>query len=190
MTRRAWIEHWAPDDLQFWQREGKRIAWRNLAWSILAEHLGFSVWLIWSVVATRLPGAGFPYTTDQLFQLVALPGVVGALMRFPYTFAVPRFGGRNWTVVSALLLLVPAVSLSVLVRQPTTPFWLMSLVAATAGLGGGNFASSMANISFFFPDREKGFALALNATGGNIGVASVQLLVPIAIGYAIARGCS
>ncbi|HSR99689.1 MAG TPA: MFS transporter [Kofleriaceae bacterium] len=186
--RRTWIEHWAPDDPQFWQREGKRIAWRNLAWSIFAEHIGFSVWLIWSVVATRLPGAGFAYTTDQLFQLVALPGLVGALMRFPYTFAVPRFGGRNWTVASALLLLVPTLSLIVLVRRPDTPFWLMSLVAATAGLGGGNFASSMANISFFFPDREKGFALGLNAAGGNIGVSSVQLLVPIAAGYAVLPG--
>lgn len=188
ILRRAWIEHWAPDDPQFWRREGKRIAWRNLAWSIFAEHLGFSVWLIWSVVATRLPGAGFPYTTDQLFHLVALPGLVGALMRFPYTFAVPRFGGRNWTIVSALLLLVPTLSLVALVDRPTTPFWLMSLVAATAGLGGGNFASSMANISFFFPDREKGFALGLNAAGGNIGVSSVQLLVPIVVGYALLPG--
>jgi NNP family nitrate/nitrite transporter-like MFS transporter len=187
-SRQAWIEHWAPDDPGFWQREGKRIAWRNLAWSIFAEHLGFSVWLIWSVVATRLPGAGFRYTTDQLFQLVALPGLVGAVMRFPYTFAVPKFGGRNWTIVSTLLLLVPTLSLVALVNRPTTPFWLMSLVAAAAGLGGGNFASSMANISFFFPDREKGFALGLNAAGGNIGVASVQLLVPIAIGHAIVPG--
>ena len=186
--RQTWIEHWAPDDPQLWQREGKRIAWRNLAWSIFAEHVGFSVWLIWSVVATRLPSAGFAYTTDQLFQLVALPGLVGALMRFPYTFAVPRFGGRNWTVVSALLLLIPTLSLIVLVRRPDTPFWLMSLCAATAGLGGGNFASSMANISFFFPDREKGFALGLNAAGGNIGVSSVQLLVPIAVGYAVLPG--
>jgi NNP family nitrate/nitrite transporter-like MFS transporter len=188
IRRRTWIDHWAPDDPQFWRREGKRIAWRNLAWSIFAEHLGFSVWLIWSVVATRLPSAGFSYTTDQLFQLVALPGLVGALLRFPYTFAVPRFGGRNWTVASALLLLVPALSLVVLVRRPDTPFWLMSLVAATAGLGGGNFASSMANISFFFPDHEKGFALGLNAAGGNIGVSSVQLLVPIAMGYALVPG--
>ena len=179
IRRRTWIEHWDPDDPQFWQREGKRIAWRNLAWSIFAEHIGFSVWLIWSVVATRLPKAGFPYTTDQLFQLVALPGLVGALMRFPYTFAVPRFGGRNWTVASALLLLVPTLSLVALVDHPTTPFWLMSLVAATAGLGGGNFASSMANISFFYPDRMKGWALGLNAAGGNIGVSGVQLLTPM-----------
>src|SRR5262250_642335 len=98
----TWISEWNPEDEQFWESKGKAIARRNLIWSILAEHLGFSVWLIWSTVATRLPQAGFDYSTDQLFQLVALPGLVGSLMRFPYTFAVPRFGGRNWTIVSAL----------------------------------------------------------------------------------------
>jgi NNP family nitrate/nitrite transporter-like MFS transporter len=180
-TRSRWIDDWNPDDAEFWERSGKRIARRNLAWSILAEHLGFSVWLIWSVVATRLPKVGFPYTTEQLFSLVAIPGLVGALMRFPYTFAVPRFGGRNWTIVSAALLLVPTTLLALLVTRPTTPFWTMALVAATAGLGGGNFASSMANISFFYPDREKGFALGLNAAGGNIGVSTVQLLVPLTL---------
>jgi len=180
-----WIETWNPDDATFWQTSGKRIARRNLWWSILAENLGFSVWLIWSVVATRLPKAGFPYTTDQLFSLVALPGLVGALMRFPYTFAVPRFGGRNWTIVSALLLFVPTSSLAFFVTRPDTPFWLMAAAAATAGLGGGNFASSMANISFFFPDREKGFALGLNAAGGNIGVSTVQLLIPLVLAWPI-----
>lgn len=183
-----WISDWNPEDATFWQQQGKRIARRNLIWSILAENIGFSVWLVWSVVATRLPKAGFSYTTDQLFQLVALPGLVGALLRFPYTFAVPKFGGRNWTIVSALLLFVPTLSLAFLVNRPDTPFWLMALAACSAGLGGGNFASSMANISFFFPDREKGFALGLNAAGGNIGVSTVQLLVPIVVGYALLPG--
>src|SRR5580692_7723616 len=178
-----WIRDWNPEDETYWQSTGKRIARRNLFWSILAENIGFSVWLIWSVVATRLNKIGFHYTTDQLFQLVALPGLVGSLMRFPYTFAVPRFGGRNWTIVSALLILIPALALTLLVGRPETPFWLMAAAAATAGLGGGNFASSMANISFFFPDREKGWALGLNAAGGNIGVSTVQLLVPILISY-------
>jgi len=180
-----WIDEWNPEDESFWQKTGRRIARRNLFWSILAENLGFSVWLIWSVVATRLPKVGFHYTTDQLFSLVALPGLVGALMRFPYTFAVPRFGGRNWTIVSALLLFVPTTALALLVTHPTTPYWMMALAAATAGLGGGNFASSMANISFFYPDREKGFALGLNAAGGNIGVSTVQLLIPIVLGLSV-----
>ncbi|HMJ52925.1 MAG TPA: MFS transporter [Polyangiaceae bacterium] len=182
---KRWIQHFAPEDPEFWRNEGRQIARRNLIWSILAENVGFSVWLVWSVVATRLPAAGFRYSTDQLFALVALPGLVGSLMRFPYTFAVPKFGGRNWTIVSALLLLIPTLLLVVLVRRPDTPFWLMQVAAASAGLGGGNFSSSMANISFFFPDREKGFALGLNAAGGNIGVSTVQLLVPMAIGYAL-----
>ncbi len=176
-----WIIRWEPEDREFWDTFGKRVARRNLLWSIVAENIGFSVWLVWSVVATRLPKAGFAYTTDQLFALVAIPGLVGALMRFPYTFAVPRFGGRNWTIVSALLLLVPTLSLGVLVERPATPFWLMAVAAGTAGLGGGNFASSMTNISFFYPDREKGLALGLNAAGGNVGVANVQLLVPLVL---------
>jgi NNP family nitrate/nitrite transporter-like MFS transporter len=177
-----WIQEWNPEDPAFWSATGSRIARRNLFWSILAENIGFSVWLLWSITATKLPAAGFKYTTDQLFALVSVPGLVGALMRFPYTFAVPRFGGRNWTIASALLLLVPALALIYLVQHPATPFWVMALAAASAGLGGGNFASSMANISFFYPDAKKGLALGLNAAGGNIGVSTVQLLVPIVIG--------
>jgi NNP family nitrate/nitrite transporter-like MFS transporter len=179
----TWISEWYPEDEKFWESKGKFIAKRNLIWSILAEHLGFSVWMIWSIVATKLPQAGFHYTTDQLFQLVALPGLVGSLMRFPYTFAVPRFGGRNWTIVSASLLFIPTIALAYFITRPDTPFWLMLIVTATAGLGGGNFASSMANISFFYPNRMKGWALGLNAAGGNIGVSSVQLLTPILIGF-------
>ncbi|HEY4185173.1 MAG TPA: NarK family nitrate/nitrite MFS transporter [Polyangia bacterium] len=183
--KKYWISDWNPEDAEFWKTTGKQIARRNLFWSILAEHIGFSVWLLWSVVTTRLPKLGFAYSTDQLFTLVAVPGLVGALMRFPYTFAVPRFGGRNWTIVSAALLLIPTTFLALLVTNPATPFWLMVVAAATAGLGGGNFASSMANISFFFPDREKGYALGLNAAGGNIGVSTVQLLIPIALGWPV-----
>jgi NNP family nitrate/nitrite transporter-like MFS transporter len=177
----TWISDWDPENEKFWEAKGKHIARRNLIWSILAEHIGFSVWLTWSIVATKLPQVGFTYTTDQLFQLVALPGLIGALIRFPYTFAVPRFGGRNWTIVSAALLLIPTISLAYFVTRPDTPFWQMLLVAATAGFGGGNFASSMANISFFYPNRMKGWALGLNAAGGNIGVSSVQLLTPFVI---------
>src|SRR5665213_2352964 len=180
--RRHWIDVWNPEDETFWQASGQKIARRNLLWSIVAENVGFSIWLIWSVVSTRLPKAGFHYTTEQLFSLVALPGLIGSLMRFPYTFPVPRFGGRNWTVVSALLLFIPTTALALLVTRPATPYWLMALAASTAGLGGGNFASSMANISFFYPDRKKGFALGLNAAGGNIGVSTVQLLIPIVLG--------
>jgi len=186
MTRSpTWISDWRPEDEAFWNATGKTIARRNLIWSIVAEHIGFSVWLIWSIVTTKLPQAGFHYTTDQLFQLVAVPGLIGALMRFPYTFAVTTFGGRNWTIFSAAVLFIPTIALAYFVTQPDTPFWLMLCVAATAGLGGGNFASSMANISFFYPDRMKGWALGLNAAGGNIGVSSVQLLTPILMGVGL-----
>src|SRR5215471_4381450 len=181
----SWISNWNPENVTFWNSTGKYVARRNLIWSIFAEHLGFSIWLVWSIVATKLPQAGFHYTTDQLFQLVALPGLIGSLIRFPYTFAVTTFGGRNWTIFSAAVLFIPVIALAYFVSQPETPFWLMLIVAATAGLGGGNFASSMANISFFFPDRMKGWALGLNAAGGNIGVSGVQLLTPILLGFGV-----
>jgi MFS transporter, NNP family, nitrate/nitrite transporter len=185
MSRSTWITDWDPENLTYWKTKGRVIARRNLIWSIVAEHLGFSIWLIWSIVATKLPQAGFNYTTDQLFQLVAVPGLIGSLMRFPYTFAVTTFGGRNWTIFSATVLFIPTIALVYFVTQPYTPFWIMLCVAATAGLGGGNFASSMANISFFYPDRMKGWALGLNAAGGNIGVSGVQLLTPILMGVAL-----
>jgi len=187
MTEKSptWISDWNPEDTTFWESKGKFIARRNLIWSIVAEHIGFSVWAICSIVATKLPAAGFHYSTDQLFQLVALPGLIGALMRFPYTFAVTTFGGRNWTIFSAAALFVPTVCLAYFVSHSETPFWLMLLVASFAGLGGGNFASSMTNISFFYPDRMKGWALGLNAAGGNIGVSSVQLLTPLLMGVGL-----
>ncbi len=185
MRNTSWIDHWNPEDEKFWQSQGKFIARRNLIWSIVAEHLGFSIWLIWSIVAANLSAAGFHYTTAQLFQLVALPGLIGALTRFPYTFAVTAFGGRNWTIVSASLLFIPTIALAYFVTKPDTPYHVMLAISALAGLGGGNFASSMANISFFYPDRMKGWALGLNAAGGNIGVSTVQLLVPILMGFSV-----
>ncbi|WP_328996634.1 MFS transporter [Kribbella sp. NBC_01245] len=179
--RGRWIDAWDPEDPKFWAEKGRKVARRNLWPSIFAEFLGFSVWQLWSIVVVSLPVAGFAYTTDQMFWLIALPSLVGATLRLPYTFAVPKFGGRNWTLVSALLLLIPASGLAFFVSRPDTPFWVMALVAATAGVGGGNFASSMTNISFFYPEKDKGFALGINAAGGNLGVAVVQLLVPIVI---------
>ncbi len=173
-----WIDHWDPEDPDFWRSTGRPIARRNLIWSIFAEHIGFSVWLLWSIVVVRLGDAGWNLSTSQTLWLTAVPSGVGAVLRLPYTFAVPRFGGRNWTVVSALLLIVPCAGLAWAVERPGIGYGTLLLVAATAGLGGGNFASSMANISFFYPEREKGLALGLNAAGGNIGVAVVQKLVP------------
>lgn len=170
------ITHWDPEDATFWAQTGRRIARRNLIFSIFAEHIGFSVWTLWSVVVVALP----LYTLDQKFWLVALPNLIGALIRIPYTFAVTRFGGRTWTVLSALFLLLPVSGLVYAVSaQP--PYWVVLTCAALAGLGGGNFASSMTNISFFFPEKEKGTALGLNAAGGNIGISTMQFFVPLAI---------
>ncbi len=179
-----WIDDWRPEDPDFWENGGRQIARRNLAWSIFAEHLGFSVWLIWSVSSAFLLQMGFSFTPQQLFVLVALPNLVGSLLRLPYTFAVPRFGGRNWTMASAGLLLVPTLLFAVSVQRPGTPYWVFCLIAATAGLGGGNFASSMANINFFYPARKLGAVLGLNAAGGNLGVSLIQLLLPVIVGGA------
>ena len=154
-----------------WQGGGRAVARRNLVLSIFAEFLGFAVWALWSIVVPQLNGVGFALTIDQMFWLVSVPALVGATLRIPYTLAVPTFGGRNWTVVSALLLLLPALGLAWAVSNPGTSFGVLLVVAGLAGFGGGNFASSMANISFFYPEREKGRALGLNAAGGNIGTA-------------------
>lgn len=184
----AWIDDWRPEDDSFWAERGRAIARRNLGWSVFTEFLGFVVWQLWSIVVVMLPASGFSLTTGQTFWLISLPSLVGATMRFPYTFMVGRFGGRNWTVVSALLLLLPTVGLALCVNRPDTPFPVLLVIAALAGLGGGNFASSMANISFFFPAREKGWALGLNAAGGNIGASVAQFVVPIAVSLTAVGG--
>jgi NNP family nitrate/nitrite transporter-like MFS transporter len=181
------ITHWDPENEEFWASTGRRVARRNLIFSIFAEHLGFSVWTLWSVVVVALPAAVFPYSVDQKFWLVALPNLIGALMRIPYTFAVTRVGGRTWTAISALLLLIPIGGMIFAVAT-APPYWVVLALAATAGFGGGNFASSMTNISFFYPEREKGTALGLNAAGGNLGISVMQLVVPIALSFGLVYG--
>ena len=170
-----WIDDWRPEDGEFWNTIGKAVARRNLIYSVFSEHIGFSVWSVWSVLVLFL-GSNYGFDPAQKFLLTAAPTLVGAALRLPYTFAVGKFGGRNWTIVSALLLLIPSLGLAYFVGRPETPFWLMALVAATAGAGGGNFASSMTNINAFYPARLKGWALGVNAGGGNLGVPAVQLV--------------
>jgi NNP family nitrate/nitrite transporter-like MFS transporter len=176
---------WTPEDKAFWETQGKVVANQNLWLSIPALFLAFAVWMVWSAVVTQLPAAGFKFTTDQLFWLTALPALSGATLRIFYSFIVPIVGGRRWTVLSTLSLLVPCIGLGYAVQNPATPFWVMLLLAIFCGLGGGNFSSSMANISFFFPKERKGSALGLNAGLGNLGVSSVQFMVPLVISAGI-----
>jgi NNP family nitrate/nitrite transporter-like MFS transporter len=172
---------WDPEDRAFWDAEGRRTATRNLWISIPALLLSFAVWMVWSVVVVRLPEVGFGFTTDQLFWLAALPGLSGATLRIFYSFMVPIFGGRMWTVISTASLLVPAIGMGLAVQDPTTSYGTMLGLALLCGFGGGNFASSMANISFFFPRAQKGTALGLNAGLGNLGVSTMQFVVPLVI---------
>jgi NNP family nitrate/nitrite transporter-like MFS transporter len=172
---------WNPEDAAFWKASGKAVATRNLWISIPALFLSFAVWMVWSVVVVRLPEIGFRFTTDQLFWLAALPGLSGATLRIFYSFMVPIFGGRMWTVLSTASLLVPALGIGYAVQDPTTSYGVMLGLALLCGFGGGNFASSMANISFFFPKAQKGTALGLNAGLGNLGVSAMQFAVPLVI---------
>jgi MFS transporter, NNP family, nitrate/nitrite transporter len=188
LTRGRWIDRWEPENAEFWEATGKRIAHKNLIFSIFAEHIGFSIWVLWTIIVINLGNAGIALSVPEMFWLTAVPNLIGSTLRIPYTFAVPRFGGRLWTTVSATLLLVPVLLVATIVpsgwlasQSSDTQFWVLLACAATAGLGGGNFSSSMANISFFYPEGKKGLALGLNAAGGNLGVAVAQLLVPLAI---------
>ncbi len=170
------LSDWDPEDTVAWEAGNKRIARRNLIWSVAAEHIGFSIWSIWSVMVLFMPASVYGFSAGDKFLLGATATLVGACLRFPYTFATARFGGRNWTIFSALVLLIPTIGTMLLLANPGLPLWPYLVCAALAGLGGGNFASSMTNINAFYPQRLKGAALALNAGGGNLGVPVVQLV--------------
>ncbi|MES2017600.1 MAG: NarK family nitrate/nitrite MFS transporter [Pseudomonadota bacterium] len=172
---------WEPEVAGFWKNSGKATATRNLWISIPALLLAFAVWMVWSVVVVNLPNIGFKYSTNQLFWLTALPGLSGATLRIFYSFMVPIFGGRKWTTISTASLLIPAIGIGMAVQDVNTGYPTMLLLALLCGFGGGNFASSMANISFFYPKAQKGQALGMNAGLGNLGVSVVQFVVPLVI---------
>jgi NNP family nitrate/nitrite transporter-like MFS transporter len=175
------LTDWHPEDPDFWTTRGRAIATRNLWISIPALLLAFSVWMVWSVVVAKLPSIGFDYTTDQLFWLAALPGLSGATLRIFYSFMIPIFGGRKWTALSTATLLLPALGIGFAVQNPNTHYSVFLILALMCGFGGGNFASSMANIAYFYPKAQKGNALAMNAGLGNLGVSVMQFLVPLVI---------
>ena len=175
------ITVWTPEDAGFWATKGRAIARRNLWLSVPCLLLSFSVWMVWSVVVAKLPSVGFNFNNEQLFWLASLPGLSGATLRIFYSFMPAMFGGRLWTTLSTWSLMIPALGMGFAVQNPETPYWIFLLLALLCGFGGGNFASSMANISFFFPKAEKGNALAINAGLGNLGVSVVQFVVPLVI---------
>ena len=169
-----WIDDWRPEDPVFWSEPGEKIAKKNLFYSVMSEHIGFSVWSLWSVIVLFL-GPDYGIDPAGKFLLTALPTLAGAFLRIPYTFAVATFGGRNWTIISALLLLIPTTLIAIFL-VPGTSYTTLLIICTFAGFGGGNFASSMTNINAYFPQRLKGWALGINAGGGNLGVPVVQLV--------------
>ena len=172
---------WRPEDEPFWDATGRAIATRNLWISIPNLLLAFSVWMVWSVVVAKMPAIGFDFSVGERFWLAALPGLSGATLRIFYSFMIPIFGGRKWTALSSASLLLPAIGIGIAVQDPTTSYTTFLVLALMCGFGGGNFASSMANIAYFYPKKTKGNALALNAGLGNLGVSVMQFLVPLVI---------
>ncbi|OAN77808.1 nitrate/nitrite transporter [Jannaschia sp. EhC01] len=175
------LTDWRPEDPEFWESEGKRIAARNLWISIPNLLLAFSVWMVWSVVVAKMPLIGFDFSVGERFWLAALPGLSGATLRIFYSFMVPIFGGRKWTAISTASLLLPALGIGFAIQNPETSYVTFLILALMCGFGGGNFASSMANIAYFYPKATKGNALALNAGLGNLGVSVMQFVVPVVI---------
>ncbi|EBQ5183011.1 NarK family nitrate/nitrite MFS transporter [Salmonella enterica] len=175
------LSDWRPENPAFWENKGKGIARRNLWISVSCLLLAFCVWMLFSAVAVNLNKIGFNFTTDQLFLLTALPSISGAILRVPYSFMVPLFGGRKWTVLSTVILIIPCAWLGFAVQNPATPFGVFMLIALLCGFAGANFASSMGNISFFFPKARQGSALGINGGLGNLGVSVMQLIAPLVI---------
>jgi NNP family nitrate/nitrite transporter-like MFS transporter len=185
MARARGAATWAPEDQAFWAAEGKRVASRNLWLSMPALFCGFAVWMLWSIFIVQMQTIGFPFRLDQLYTLTAIAGLSGATLRIPHSFLIALANGRNSVAVTTALLLLPCVGAGMALRDPSTPYWVFATLAALSGIGGGAFASSMSNISFFFPKRVQGTALGLNAGIGNLGVSAMQVLVPVVSSVAL-----
>lgn len=177
------FSHWNPEDTQFWRSKGATIANRNLWSSIACLLCAFAIWLSWSIITVQMRNLAFPFTDEQLFTLGAVAGLTGATLRIPNAFLVAISGGKNVVVFTTTLLLIPALGTGIALQNPDTPYGIFIVLAALSGMGGGNFASSMSNISFFFPANKKGAALGLNAGLGNIGVSIMQVLLPFVMTF-------
>jgi NNP family nitrate/nitrite transporter-like MFS transporter len=184
------IHEWDVEDEQFWESTGKKVATRNLWISIPSLLCGFAVWLYWSVITVQMLNLGFPFTNSDLFTLSAIAGLTGASLRIPSSFFIRIAGGRNTIFFTTALLMIPAAGTGFALLSQDTPLWVFQLMAFLSGLGGGNFASSMSNISFFYPKRMQGLSLGLNAGLGNAGVTTMQLLIPAVMTAGIFGGGS
>ena len=173
------IAEWHPEDEQFWESSGKKIAYRNLWLSIPALLCGFAVWGMWGIISVQMLNLGFPFSQAELFTLTAIAGISGATMRIPASFLVRLAGGRNTIFLTTAMLLAPALGTGIALQHPDWPLWVFQLMALWSGVGGGNFASSMSNISTFFPKRLQGTALGLNGGLGNFGVTTMQIVIPL-----------
>ena len=179
------LQKWDVEDPQFWDSEGKKIANRNLWISIPSLLCGFAVWLYWGIITVQMLNLGFPFAKSELFTLMAIAGLTGATLRIPSSFFIRLCGGRNTIFFTTALLMLPAVGAGIALQDMNTPLWKFQVLALLSGFGGGNFASSMSNISFFFPKKQQGLALGLNAGLGNFGVTSMQILVPLAMTFGL-----
>jgi len=184
------LRNWNPDDEKFWNEKGKAIATRNLWISIPSLLCGFAVWLYWGIITVQMLNLGFAFEKSELFTLAAIAGLTGATLRIPSTFFIRIAGGRNTIVFTTALLMIPAVGAGIALQNPDTPLWQFQVLAFLSGIGGGNFASSMSNISFFFPKKQQGFALPLNAGLGNFGVTTMQIVIPLVMTFGIFGGAS
>jgi len=182
------IHEWDVEDAEFWEREGKAVATRNLWISIPSLLAGFAVWLYWSVITVQMLNLGFPFTNAELFTLAAIAGLTGATLRIPSSFLIRIAGGRNTIFFTTALLMIPAAGTGIALLNQDTPLWMFQLLAALSGFGGGNFASSMSNISFFYPKRMQGLSLGLNAGLGNAGVTTMQIVIPLVMTMGIFGG--
>ncbi|MBX3599949.1 MAG: antiporter [Rubrivivax sp.] len=178
-ARGADIADWRPEDEAFWESTGKRIAYRNLAISVPALLCAFAVWGMWGIITVQMHNLGFPFTQAELFTLTAIAGISGATMRIPASFFIRLAGGRNTIFLTTAMLLAPAIGTGIALQHPEWPLWVFQLMALWSGVGGGNFASSMSNISTFFPKRLQGTALGINAGIGNFGVTTMQVVIPL-----------
>ncbi len=173
------IADWRPEDDSFWNATGKKVAYRNLWISVPALLCGFAVWGMWGIITVQMLNLGFPFTQAELFTLTAIAGISGATMRIPASFLIRLAGGRNTIFLTTAMLLAPAIGTGIVLQHKDWPLWTFQLMALWSGVGGGNFASSMSNISTFFPKRLQGTALGLNAGLGNFGVTTMQIVIPL-----------